>query len=364
MSVFLRKYNVADAILIPIEKAGSSDFVNGTEWFPAAGDVKLSRDSGAVVNITTLPIPVAGTGSVLWWVQLSLAELNAKKVTIQIVDQSTPKVIKDQAIIIETTGSSISGQYAFDLNDPVRAGLTALPDADANAAGGLPISIAGGLDLDAMNININDIETDTADMQPKLGTPAADIAADLAAVKVDTAATLVDTAQIGLAGAGLTDLGGMSATMKGQVNAEADIALTDYDAPTNTEMVAAFTEIKGATWATTDTLEAIRDRGDAAWLTATGFSTFNAATDAVANVTLVATTTAVTNTINVNVEQISGSNVVETTAGRIVGNFNTFFDNADAATTKTVDNVGSVTSGGDASLAKQNDILDIIQAKR
>lgn len=51
--------------------------------------------------------------------------------------------------------------------------------------------------------------------------------------------------------------------------------LATYDGPTNAEMVAAFTEIKGATWATTDTLEAIRDRGDVAWLTATGFATTN-----------------------------------------------------------------------------------------
>ncbi|MCP4074617.1 MAG: hypothetical protein GY744_00350, partial [Gammaproteobacteria bacterium] len=34
----------------------------------------------------------------------------------------------------------------------------------------------------------------------------------------------------------LTDLGGMSTTMKGQVNTEADAALSDYDAPTKTEM--------------------------------------------------------------------------------------------------------------------------------
>lgn len=54
-------------------------------------------------------------------------------------------------------------------------------------------------------------------------------------------------------------------------------SLNSYDAPTNIEMVAAFTEIKGATWATTDTLEAIRDRGDAAWITAVGFSTHAAA---------------------------------------------------------------------------------------
>jgi len=45
------------------------------------------------------------------------------------------------------------------------------------------------------------------------------------------------------------------------VNAEVDTALSDYDPPTKTEMDAAFTEIKGATWASgTDTLEHIRDK--------------------------------------------------------------------------------------------------------
>jgi len=38
----------------------------------------------------------------------------------------------------------------IDLDDSVRAGLTALPNAAADAAGGLPISDAGGLDLDAI----------------------------------------------------------------------------------------------------------------------------------------------------------------------------------------------------------------------
>ena len=38
----------------------------------------------------------------------------------------------------------------LDLNDGVRAGLTAMPNAAADAAGGLPISDAGGLDLDTI----------------------------------------------------------------------------------------------------------------------------------------------------------------------------------------------------------------------
>ncbi len=45
------------------------------------------------------------------------------------------------------------------------------------------------------------------------------------------------------------------------INTQADTALSDYDGPTNTEMDSAFTEIKGATWASgTDTLEHIRNK--------------------------------------------------------------------------------------------------------
>ncbi len=69
-------------------------------------------------------------------------------------------------------------------------------------------------------------------MQPKIGTPASDIAADIAAVKVDTAAVLVDTG-------------------------------TTLDTKLN--------DLQGATFnAGTDSNEAIRNRGDAAWTTGAG----------------------------------------------------------------------------------------------
>lgn len=49
--------------------------------------------------------------------------------------------------------------------------------------------------------------------------------------------------------------------------------LTATGFPTKAEMVAAFTEIKGATWnGTTDSLEKIRDRGDTAWVTGSAAS--------------------------------------------------------------------------------------------
>jgi hypothetical protein len=77
-------------------------------------------------------------------------------------------------------------------------------------------------------------------------------------------------ANVTLAGSGSAD--GLAFTRSGAgnlydtswaaaVQQEAADALTAYDPPTNTEMVAAFTEIKGATWAAgTDTLELIRDK--------------------------------------------------------------------------------------------------------
>lgn len=46
---------------------------------------------------------------------------------------------------------------AYDKTDGVRLGLTALPAAAADTAGGLPISDAGGLDLDAKLANTNEV---------------------------------------------------------------------------------------------------------------------------------------------------------------------------------------------------------------
>lgn len=100
---------------------------------------------------------------------------------------------------------------AFNAQDGVRLGLTALPNAAADAAGGLPISDAGGLDLDAqIGTKINDILTDTgATLDGKINTIDdfldTEIAAILAAVDTEIA-SLITT--IGVAGAGLTEAGG------------------------------------------------------------------------------------------------------------------------------------------------------------
>ena len=105
----------------------------------------------------------------------------------------------------------------------------AIPAFAADAAGGLPVSDAGGLDLDAMNTNINDIETDTNELQGdwtnagRLDAILDIIAADVVNVDGYNLAT-----QIGTAGAGLTNItlaNDLSATMKTSVQTAVDAAI-------------------------------------------------------------------------------------------------------------------------------------------
>jgi hypothetical protein len=112
MSVFFRKYNTATAagthIRVPIIKAGSNDYTTNSDWTPAAGDVKLSKDGGAEANIGTLPTYSNGA----WEFQLTAAEQSAKTIHCKIVDSAT-KAIEDQFFIIETFGHA-SAQYPTD----------------------------------------------------------------------------------------------------------------------------------------------------------------------------------------------------------------------------------------------------------
>lgn len=119
----------------------------------------------------------------------------------------------------------------------------AIPAAAADAAGGLPISDAGGLDLDAKLANTNEVtaarmgaltdwidggrldliidailnDTDLID----------DATSGLAKIATDVAAVLVDTAVIGAAGAGLTALP-WNAAWDAEVQSEVNDALVAF----------------------------------------------------------------------------------------------------------------------------------------
>ena len=180
----------------------------------------------------------------------------------------------------------------------------------------------------------------------------------------------LDTAQDAQHAQTQSDIAGLNDLSAAQVNAEVDTALADYDAPTNTEMVAAFTEIKGATWATTDTLEAIRDRGDAAWITATGFSTHSAAdvrTEMDANSTQLAAIVGDTNELQTDwadggrLDLILDARMPTTHISATLGVVDrvTLTD----TTTTNTDMRGTVSAATAASLATTDGKVDAIKAK-
>ena len=147
----LRKYGVATRIRFPLVEAGAQDFKSGATV--DAGDFKISKDDGAAVNpATTTPTEIVNIDA--YYLPLSVAEMEAANIVIQCTDQTVTKEWEDQQIIIDTYGHP-SAQHAMDLDDAIRGGMTALPNAAADAAGGLPISDVGGLDLDAVDTNIN-----------------------------------------------------------------------------------------------------------------------------------------------------------------------------------------------------------------
>lgn len=82
------------------------DYVNGGLFKSnptlASGDVKISKDNGALANITTLP-SVNPASSKLVDVALTSTEMNADKVTIIFSDQTSPPEWCDYAITILTT---------------------------------------------------------------------------------------------------------------------------------------------------------------------------------------------------------------------------------------------------------------------
>lgn len=107
MSTISIPWGTATTFRAPIVKAGSTDYaiVGNTptpDWTPAAGDVKISKDGGAFVNIATPPSTVTLAGSAAWTWTLSAAETEATEIVIQVID-TAPKAVQDQFFRLQTT---------------------------------------------------------------------------------------------------------------------------------------------------------------------------------------------------------------------------------------------------------------------
>lgn len=249
-------------------------------------------------------------------------------------------------LLIHATGTGadpVDDRYmitAYNPFDSVRLGLTALPDAAANAAGGLPISDAGGLDLDAKLAHTEEVTAarmgaltdwidggrldllldalltrltaaragylDNLSAAPpsasdiatavwaagtrtlsSFGTLVADVATSVwgAVARTITGGTITtnsDKTGYALTGTDIADI--KSVTVKLDTAMELDGAVYrfttnaleeapsssggDATADNQTIIINHLTDIKGATFSgSTDSLEAIRNRGDVAWIT-------------------------------------------------------------------------------------------------
>ena len=67
----------------------------------AAGDFKVDKDGGGLTNLTTLP-SASPAASRMVLIELSSTEMNADVVTLQCVDQTSPKEWADLIISIPT----------------------------------------------------------------------------------------------------------------------------------------------------------------------------------------------------------------------------------------------------------------------
>ena len=96
-----RQRGVQTTIYFTMVKAGSTDLAVTGDWTPATGDTKISKDGSNVTNSTNNPAVVGGTGSVMWKLVLTLTEMDAQEIDIQIVDSAT-KAVEDNVIIVST----------------------------------------------------------------------------------------------------------------------------------------------------------------------------------------------------------------------------------------------------------------------
>jgi len=125
----LRKYGVEATIDFEVYEVDGVDL--RTDWTPAQADCEIMKDGGASTMCTNTATDEGSTYSIV----LTATEMQAARLVLKVVDSAT-KVFLDRIVVIETYGNA-SAQHAMDLDDAVRGGLTALPNAAADANNGL-----------------------------------------------------------------------------------------------------------------------------------------------------------------------------------------------------------------------------------
>lgn len=154
--VHLRKYGVAAVIDFELFEVDGVDF--RVDAVDGGADSTIRKNQGPDATCTNDFVDEGLSYSLT----LTATEMQAASIVLHIVDQTVTKVWLDKTIVIETYGNA-SAMHAMDFDDIVRGGLTALPNAVADGPGGLPVSDAGGFDVDnraisaAATVNMEDM---------------------------------------------------------------------------------------------------------------------------------------------------------------------------------------------------------------
>jgi hypothetical protein len=110
---FLRKHGAETKINFDLYETDGSDLK--TDAVHATGDTKIMKDEGAEAN-TTNGFVDEGQG---YSITLTAIEMQAARIKIYVVDQTSPKVWLDTTIMIETYGDT-NAQHPFDIEKVVK----------------------------------------------------------------------------------------------------------------------------------------------------------------------------------------------------------------------------------------------------
>jgi hypothetical protein len=113
---FLSKYNTAKDYYLPVIKRAAVDFAVSADWTPATGDVKISIDGAAAVNIGTLPTAIVMGNGAMWKFPMTAGEHLGKYIIVTVADAAT-KAVEDQSFIIETFGNASAQYPGIDWSD-------------------------------------------------------------------------------------------------------------------------------------------------------------------------------------------------------------------------------------------------------
>jgi hypothetical protein len=104
--IYMRQYGVAAKVRRGITKRSVLDLAVSADWTPATGDVKVSKDGGAIANVGTLPAVI--TGSAMWEYPFSATEMQCAEFCVTVIDSAT-KAVEDDQFTIMTFGGNSSG---------------------------------------------------------------------------------------------------------------------------------------------------------------------------------------------------------------------------------------------------------------